>query len=106
MKLVHRATWWATTPDGFGGDSFAAPVLLDCWWEDKSELFRSGLDRREYVSNSIVVVDRDLSLGDYLYLGEHADLLDPSMVSGANKIQQVSRVTDLRNVSILRQVIL
>lgn len=106
-KLPHKITWWAVTGgDGFGGDQVAAPVLIDGRWEDREEKFVGLLDRREHVSNAIVIVDRDMALGDYLCLGDQTSQVDPSLATGAYKIQVYRKISDLRNLDYVRRVIL
>lgn len=64
------ATYWAaTTPDGFGGFNFSAPVLLACRWQDKRDLVRNA-DGDEVVCMSIVYVDRQLARKGWLVLGD------------------------------------
>lgn len=105
-NLRQTATWWATTPDGFGGDTFAAPIAIKCRWEDRNEVIPelAGLPAtKEKISKAIVYVDRDMVIGDYLGLGDLTASANPTLVTGPLKVQAFNKVTDLRNVSVLRR---
>jgi hypothetical protein len=106
-KLPNPATWWALSgDDGHGGDTFAAPVLIDTRWEDRQETFYGALDRRELVSKAVVHVDRDMAVGDYLVLGNQTGQSNPTSVAGAMKIQRYDKVPNLRNLDAVRRVVL
>jgi hypothetical protein len=106
-RLPHRVTWWRVTgPDGFGGDSFATPVLIDARWEDRQETFYGALDRRELVSKAVVFVDRDMSVGDYLCQENQSSQSNPAVVSGALKIQRFDKMPDLRSLDAVRRAVL
>lgn len=105
-NLKQSVTWWAIAPDGFGGDTFAAPVVIKCRWEEKQEVIAelSGLPAtKELMSKAVVFVDRDIKVGDYLCLGDKTPIANPTTVLGALKVQTYGFVTDLRNVSVLRK---
>lgn len=102
----QQATYWPTSPDGFGGDTFSTPVLIMVRWEDRREKYVSQLDRQEVVSKAVVFVDRDMKIGDYLCLGNYVSNPDPSSLSGAYKIQKFDLVTDLRTVSTMNRAVL
>lgn len=96
-KMPHRATWWALSAgDGYGGDAFASPVVIDCRWEENKEVFTSQIDRREMVSQALIITDQLLGVGDYLCLGDQSSQANPSSVSGAFKIQRCQKMADLR----------
>lgn len=106
-KHMHQdATWWTISPDGFGGDTFGAPALVKCRWEERSEIFRGPTDDRELISQAVVYVDRIVSVGDYLCLGDQTLVADPSVLAGCYKIQRVDSCTDLRNLVSLYKAIL
>lgn len=106
-KLNHPATWWSITgPDGFGGDKFAQPVLIDTRWEDIQVKFVGRVDHAEKVSNAVVYVDRDMAEGDYLCLGDQTASVNPSAVVGAYKIERFDKTSDLRNVDNVRRAVL
>lgn len=96
-RLPHKLTWWRVTGgDGFGGDAFATPLLIDGRWEDRQETFYGSLDRRELVSKAVVHVDRDVAVGDYLYQGNQVLQANPVGLPSALKIQRYDKIPDLR----------
>ena len=105
--LKQAATWWAATPNGSGGDTFAAPVLVTCRWSDRQEVFIGQIDRREQVSKAIVHVDRAVSVGDYLAIGDQTSFIDPTVVGviDADKIQRFEKI-HLRNLEVLYKAML
>jgi hypothetical protein len=106
-KLHQKATWWALIGgDGFGGDRFASPILVDCRWEDRSEVFRGQIDRREMVSNAVIYLDIDVAAGDYLCQGDQTGQANPTTVTGAFKIQLYQKKPDLRSLDYLRRAVL
>lgn len=100
------ATWWSVTPNGFGGDDFGTPALLKVRWEIRSETFVGQLDRKEFISSAVVFLGDDVSVGDFLCLDDHIGEADPTVLSGAHKIQKFDKFTDLRSVSTIRRAIL
>lgn len=96
--LKQIATWWAVSPDGTGGDLFDAPVLIACRWEDRQETYIGQIDRREHVSKSIVYIDREIAVGDYLALGDQMATADPTSLAAADKAQRQQLFPDLRNI--------
>ena len=96
--LVMPVTWWATTPDTTGGDVCAAGVLLNARWEDKAGLYISQIDHREQVSNAVVYLPQQISVGDYLAQGDHTSE-NPTDIIGAYKVQRFIVTPDLRNLN-------
>ncbi len=102
----QEVTFWAVTgSDGFGGFTYAAPVLLEGRWEEKNELFIS-FDREQEVSRSIVYVSADVDEGDFLALGDFVTvpIADPGTLDVAFRVRMFGKVVDLRNVRTLRKV--
>lgn len=98
-NLRQDVTLWPIEgTDGFGGFMFGEPVLRKGRWEDKAELFINQ-DAEEVLSKSIVYMMDDVESGDYLALGDFASeevlVLDPGTLSGAFRIRNFSKVTDL-----------
>ena len=98
-KLNQKAVYWGTpVPDGRGGWTFATEVEVSCRWEEKSVKFINP-DGEEKVSKAVVMVDRTIVVGGYLYLGTQASLpvshSDPTAVPGAWQIKQFSPVPTL-----------
>ena len=106
-ELRQHATHWAYQgSNGYGGFQFAAPVLIDCRWEDTQVLFRT-IDGREVVSRSIVYVADDLEIGDYLGEGDLTETTDPTTISSqAFQVRGYNRVTNLRNMDTTRKAML
>lgn len=103
--LRDDGTLWRVTPDGYGGDTYSAPIAIKCRWEDRQETYIGPIDRTEHISNAVVFVDTDVAVGDYLLKGVSV-ASDPSILSGAWKIQRSDKFTDLRNVSTMRRAML
>lgn len=103
--MVQDATSWVSTPDGYGGHTFGSPTPIKCRWEDRTERFMSMLDRKEIVSNSIVYIDRNLKVGDYLFEGTTVGA-DPTVISGAQQIKRFDKTPNLRNLLLVRKAYL
>jgi hypothetical protein len=106
-NLKQDVTHWPVTgTDGYGGFTFGAPVLLKGRWEDKQELFINQ-DSETVLSQAIAYFNTDLESGDYLALGDFAEIdvpiLDPSALD-AFRIRNYSKVTDLGALVALRKV--
>lgn len=93
--FAQTATLWRTTPDGYGGYSFAYPTLINCRWEDRSELL-PGSDTE--ISRAVVYPEVAVSPEDYLFLGS-SDALTPVGLSGVYRVKSFSRIPNLRNLS-------
>lgn len=105
-RLNQQVTWWPVGNDGFGGDTFSAPVLVMAFWEDRQETYVGSIDRRERVSKAIVFVDRAISVGDYLAQGDKTATSNPTLEPTADKVQRYQKFPDLRNLEALHKVIL
>jgi hypothetical protein len=105
-SLNQQVTWWPVGNDGFGGDVFLSPVLVQAFWEDRQETYVGSIDRRERVSKAIVFVDRAVSVGDYLAQGDLTASLNPTTEPNADKVQRYQKFPDLRNLEALHKVIL
>jgi len=105
----QKAVYWGTpVQDGFGGMSFADPVEINCWWEDKSKLF-IDMEGNQVVSRAIVYVGQDLDLKGYLCLGELSDIDssdegDPAGIPEAYQIRSVGKLSNLRGTVFERKV--
>ena len=96
----EKITHWTTIPDGYGGFTFSAPVVLEGKWEDIAELFTNENGETE-TSEAIVYLDTDVSNGDYLFQGE-SEQVDPTSVS-SHRVKRFRRVTDIRRASTERK---
>jgi len=104
-NLKQTATWWArSSVDSYGDPTFAAPVQIPVRWEQRTELFVNarGEEKR---SNSIVYLDRDISIGDFLYLGT-STATDPTSVLGAQQVQDFRKVPSLDGSQFERRALL
>jgi len=102
-NLKQCITHWVAKPNSYGGNSFTAPRELRGRWEDTNLLFRlpSG---EEQVSTSIIYLEEDVAIGDYLLLGSSSSE-DPIAV-GAKQIKQYMKQPDLRNLEQMRKAII
>ena len=106
-KLPDKATWWPVSGnDGYGGDTVSAPVLIDTRWEDRREKFFGALDKRELVSNAVVMMETDISVGDYLCKGDQTGQANPATVAGSYKVQRFDKIPDLRSLDSVRRAVL
>ena len=99
IRYNQTATLWRATPDGFGGFTFTAPIALQVRWVDKVELIPGSAS---ILSKAVVYVPVDVSLEDFLFLGE-SDALTPVGVAGAYKVVMFSKIPDLRNLNANRK---
>lgn len=97
---VQTAVYWGNpTNDGFGAFIFAAPVEIDCRWEDKKEVdigwFSSGFPGNIFLSKASVLVTQDLDLNGFLFRGELTDIdatLNPLKIKDAFIIHRFDRI--------------
>lgn len=83
-KCVQICVYWGDpVEDGYGGKTFAAPIELDCRWEDKSQIVgairTSQLIGYDELSRATVFVTQDVEEGGVLYLGTLASLTAPQL---------------------------
>lgn len=104
-NMHQTATYWALTGvDGYGQSEFAAPVSIECRWQDKAVLFRNPKGQ-EMTSSSIVYSSTDVGVKGYLKLGVDATA-SPIAVSDAYEIQQKQLSPSLNNDLSLLKVFL
>ena len=67
----QKAVWWqrSALPDQYGTYSYAAPIEIDCRWDDTTQEYRHPKGQVE-MSNAVVYVDREMAVGDMLMKGE------------------------------------
>lgn len=69
-NLNQSCTYWARTGvDGFNKPSFSAPVLIDCRWQDSSEMV-TNQQGEKVNSNAVVIVGSVVNYGGYIQLGD------------------------------------
>jgi len=75
MSIISRmrkqkAVWWQRlAADRYGAFSYAAPVEIDCRWDDANENYITP-QGEQATSQALVYIDRVMALGDRLLLGE------------------------------------
>lgn len=102
----QKATYWGTpVQSGFGGISFAAPIVIACRWEDKTEVFTdtSGVQRS---SQAVVWTFDRLEDGGYLIQGDHRTVSDPTSLDDALEIKRSDEIPDLRGLNYERKAYL
>jgi hypothetical protein len=111
MSIASRnskqdATHWVVTgSNGYGGFTFDTPVLVKCRWEDRTERFLNP-QGDEVVSAAIVYPVEDVSVGDYMALGDLTATSDPITIAGTYPVRRFSKNTNLRNLEVIRKVYL
>ena len=102
-KLNQDVTHWPITgSDGYGGFTFGDPDLLQGRWEDRTELFINA-DNETVQSRAVVYLLHDVANGDFLSQGDQRTVPNPGTLSGAYRIRNYGKVTDLRAVQSLRK---
>jgi len=104
-SLNDVITWWATSSDGQGGYVYTAPSILKGKWIEEETLSK-GSKGVDIVSDSAVILDQDVSVGDYLTLGDLTSVSDPTTLDNAFRIQKFRRYTDLRGLEMVREAVL
>ena len=105
-QLHQKATYWGSpVSTGYGGQTFGAPVLIDCRWADKTAkvVNPSG---EEFVSKTTAYVDRDVDIGGYLALGDQTATALPTSLKDAQIIQQFHKIPDIQALGYLRKAYL
>lgn len=67
----QKAVYWEKKPsaDEFGQPEYLLPVEISCRWDDEvREII--GKDGTKVLTRSVVIVDRDMNVGDKLRFGE------------------------------------
>jgi hypothetical protein len=107
--LKQKAVYWDVTDfDGNGKPIFDQPIEIKCRWEDKGEQY-VGRDGHDHVSNSVVMVDRDLMEQGVLWLGKLEDVQDqmePLKNEGAYEIKKKEKIPDRKATKFFRRVYL
>lgn len=108
-NLRQTAVYWGSpAPDGYGGHTFADPIEIKVRWEEKTVLFIDA-EGKENRSRAIVYVDRDVSLGGYLFLGTLDDLdssQNPLTTNNTWEIRNFQKIPTLKGIAWYRKAIL
>lgn len=116
MSLITRmrrqvcSYWAAPSYSSAGAITYAQPIDLKCRWED-TQIKYTTAQGEEKISRSVVYVGQDLDLGGWLALGTVAALSteqknNPALVDGAGRIQNFSKVPNMKAKEFLRKATL
>lgn len=86
--------WRQDAPDGYGGMTYSAPEAALGFWQERAVEFKL-LTGEVRTSRATVFLRDDVAIGDYLYFGTSA-AADPKSVSGAYRVEQFSKLPNLR----------
>jgi len=101
-SLRQTATYWGNPKtSGWGGETFDAPISISVRWHDRQILFVDYAGN-EVKSKAIVLVDRDLDLGGFLYLGTSTNG-DPGTVDGAMEIRAFYKTPSMQATQFVRK---
>ncbi len=111
--LKQKAVYWPfASIDSFGKKVVGSPVQIKVRWEDVSEEFLDGKGERQ-LSNALVYVDRDVTVGGILMLGTSADVdasgfdtVNIKENDGAWEIRRFDKLPDLKARRYLRSAYL
>lgn len=102
-NLTEDATYWSPAGNTADGRrTFNAPVAVKVRWQRDQQLARDQFGR-EFVTDSIVYVDRSIDNGGYLYRGESAAA---SPVDGAQEIRGLTESPSLDGAETLHKALL
>ena len=103
-KLRESITIWPVTgTDDYGGFTYGTPICVDGRYEQKQELFLT-VDAEEVTSMAIAYIDADVNPGDYVAQGDQTTQADPTLATDAHRVRNYSKVSDLRNLNVIRKV--
>ena len=88
--------WGSPSRDGFGGSSYASPILLECRWEEKMTQFTTPVGVMK-TSKAEIFVNQPLDIGGFIILGDHTDQTLPGDVN-AFQIEQSMEIPNLRTI--------
>ena len=107
--LKQTAVYWGV--DAFDADGrpiYEEAVEISCRWEDKGEQY---LDKQghDHVSNSVVIIDRDVVEQGVLWLGSLEDVEsqnEPLKNDGAYEIKKFEKIPDRKATKFFRRAYL
>jgi hypothetical protein len=102
-NLTHSITRWTVSESLYDGFDYGPPQLIKGRWQERSVMFRSP-DGEELVSQAIVYLAEDVNIGDFLALGDYSTSASPP--SGAARVRQFNRISNLRDSTIERKAFL
>ncbi|MGM0409193.1 MAG: hypothetical protein ACQEQF_00405 [Bacillota bacterium] len=90
--LNQKLTYWGTSGfDKFSNPNIKSPVILNCRWEDKKELYKDA-EGNEKVSEAVIFVNQILSAEEYIQEGEHSG----TDISNAYEIKKVDKIPSIK----------
>jgi hypothetical protein len=100
IDLVPQQTitlWSSLVEDRFGNRTFGTPVLIFGRWETHGErLFdENGTD---FLARAKIYLRQQVSMGDFLALGDHTDVADPDAFENAYPVRRIMSVPDLHHL--------
>jgi len=102
--MYQTATYWAPNgSDGFGGATFAAPILITCRFQTVTTLIRSA-QGQELATSSIAYTDRKLLEEGYFAEGDHTSVADPRQYADAALILTSNASPSLDATEVLYKV--
>lgn len=95
----QKAVWWERNlvPDNYGQFGFAAPVEIDCRWDDVG-MVQQDAKGEEITTQATVYPDRELKAGDRLKKGdmESGVLDDPLQESDTFEVVRIDQIPNFR----------
>ena len=88
-----------------GGKTFAAPVLMTCRYQKRSDYARNAMGE-EVVARSVVWTPSDVSEGGYFAEGDLTASADPTSVSGPQEIVAFIKIPDIKSMKYERRALL
>ena len=105
--MRQKAVYWGPpVDDGVGGYTFPDPVEIDCRWTVVSGEVTEARTH-DVLSDSFLMVDRDVVVRGYLLLSLLADItpgVSPIDVDGAREIIGFMKIPNKRATEFLRKV--
>ena len=103
-RFPQQITYWAATPDGFGGNTFSDPQVIKGRWEDSVEETVDSAGNK-IISRAIVYLATDIEVGGYLFLG-NSTANDPTLIANTFPARRFDKIPDVRSASYLRKAVL
>ena len=103
--LKQDVTYWTTSEAEFAGFQFSTPVAIKGRWEERAVLFQTP-EGDDAISRAVAYLAADVDIGDYVALGDHTAVADPTTLTGAYRVKQFLKQNDLRNISVERKAFL
>ena len=102
---VQTAVYWGNpVEDGYGKLTFDGPVEIPVRWENTATLITAS-DGEQYVTQAEILVNQDVDVNGYLYLGtlddfDSAEGESPKEITGAHRIRRFDKVPMIKSTTI------